>query len=126
MRGTSLAVLLACILMFVSAATGHAEDQISAPEQQSGSQTLRYVYDAGYGTVFTMYIRGKNITISSSFPRASDNFRIIDMFREGNKQFLKLAEGAVLTVDNDKLLWNNAVYVRQNNLTYYRRIVTTQ
>ena|SRR5271157_5474859 len=126
MRVTGLTVLLACILMFVSAATGHAEDQISGLEQQSGSQTLRYIYNAGYGTVFTMYIRGKNITISSSFPRASDNFRIIDMYREGNKQFLKLAEGAVLIIDNDRLLWNTAVYVRQNNLIYYRHIVTTQ
>jgi len=66
-----------------------------------------------------MYIQGSNITISSSFPRPPDNYRIIYTFREGDKQFLKLVEGTVMTIDGDRLLRGRAIYILDNNPIYY-------
>jgi hypothetical protein len=110
----------------MAAATGHATDRVGGVEQQGESQTLRYVYNAGFGMVFTMYIQGNNISISSSFPKSSDNYRIIYTFKEGNKQFLQLAEGTVMTIDGDRLLWCRAVYTLDNNPVYYRSTVKYQ
>ena len=118
--------MLACIPVFIAAATGHAADRIGGLEQQTESKTLRYVYNAGFGMVFTMYIQGNRISISSSFPKPSDNYRITYTFKEGNKQCLQLAEGTVITIDGDKLLWCRAVYTLDNNPVSYSRTVKYQ
>jgi len=126
MRETGFAVLLACILVFGAAATGHAVDRFSGLEQQPGSQTLRYIYDAGHGIMFIIHIHGKDITISSSFSRPSDNYRIFYTTTEGDKQLLQLAEGPVMTIEGDRLLWGQAVYIQDHNPAYYYRTVKYQ
>ncbi|MGA3174487.1 MAG: hypothetical protein ABSE25_08720 [Syntrophorhabdales bacterium] len=117
MRKAGCAVLLVSVLILAAGSMGYgqsAEDLINNPGLRPQSQAIKYVYRSG-STVFTMYIRGDDVTVTNNFSNLSDTRVIGSKWTEGGKLFLKTNGGEIFTIYGDTLFWGTAVYKRESD-----------
>jgi hypothetical protein len=117
-KRTSTIVIILCAFVLISVSLGFcqsAEEMIKNPSLKPKSSALKYVFHANDRISFTMYIHGDEITIIHSNTGHTETYKVVDKWTEADKLIMKLSNGALLKVDSDRVVWDKATYIRQNN-----------
>jgi hypothetical protein len=118
LKRIKLMALVMYAIVLISVSLGFcqsAEEMIKNPSLKPKSSALKYVFHANDRISFTMYIHGDEITIIHSNTGHTETHKVVDKWTEADKLIMKLSNGALLKVDSDRVVWDKATYIRQNN-----------
>jgi hypothetical protein len=121
MKKRLLSVLSICVVLFIAAPLTQARsaDFVVTHEWMSlHNDDLKYVYDAGYNIIFTIYISTNSILIASTLNNQIYQCPMVNVYSKNNKVIANVGCGTMI-IDDDKIEYGRAVYVRQKE-DYYR------
>jgi hypothetical protein len=116
MKKRMFSVLSICVMLFIAAPLTQARSADTAVTNESMllyNDDLKYVYNAGNNMIFTIYIKSTNISIGSTLNNKIYKFRIVNECSQNGKLVVNVGEG-IMIIDNEKIEYGRAVYVRQN------------
>ncbi len=120
MKKRMFSVLSICVVLFIAAPLTQARSAnfvVTHEWMLLHNDDLKYVYDAGYNMIFTIYIRANSIIIASTLNNQIYQCRILNVYSQNGKLVANVGEGTMI-IDNEKIKYGRAVYVRQKE-DYY-------
>ncbi len=120
MKKRMFSVLSICVVLFIAAPLTQArsDDYVVTHEWMSlHNDDLKYVYDAGYNGVVTIYIRANSIIIASTLSNQIYQCRMVNVYSQNDKVVVNVGSGTMI-MDDDKIEYGRAVYVRQKEESY--------
>jgi hypothetical protein len=87
---------------------------MSGIESVSAVQTaeLVYVYNAGHNIVYTMHVTTNKIAIVNTSGNVNSECLLVNKYRDNDKVIVNIGSGT-LVMDDEKVIYGSAVYVRQ-------------
>lgn len=120
MKKRMFSVLSICVVLFIAAPLTQALSAnfvVTHEWMLLHNDDLKYVYDAGYNMIFTIYIKTNSIIIASTLNNQFYQFRILNVYSQNGKLVANVGEGTMI-IDDEKIKYGRAVYVRQKE-DYY-------
>ena len=120
MKKRMLAVLSICVVLFIAAPLTQARSADLVVKHEwilLHNDDLKYVYDAGYNMIFTMYIGTKSIIIANTITNQIHQCQMVNLYSQNGKVVANVGCDTMI-MDDEKVEYGRAVYVRQKE-DYY-------
>ncbi|SPF45750.1 exported hypothetical protein [Syntrophobacter sp. SbD1] len=115
MKKRIFSVLSICVVLFMAAPLTQARSAdfvVTHEWMLLHNDDLKYVYDAGYNIIYTMYIRTNSIIIASTLSNQIYQCRMVNVYSQNDKVVVNVGSG-IMIMDDEKIEYGRAVYVRQ-------------